>query len=98
MTMTPNRDLIMQAILDFMTVVYECHANTGFAEDRAVFAQDLMSAMEWVIRLRDNSELENVVGKILGLETEKHFGDYWRQGVWGDKEAAALKKLKKSVC
>lgn len=34
---------------------------------------------------------------ILSNETEKFFGDYWKQGKWGDCELNALQFLKESI-
>lgn len=95
--MSADCDSITRDILDFMAVIYECHTNTNFSEDRAVFTQDLVVAMGWVVNIKHESNIENIVEVILSRDTEKYFGDYWRQGVWGDKEATALKKLKESV-
>ncbi|MGH8551399.1 MAG: hypothetical protein ACRERU_22885 [Methylococcales bacterium] len=80
-----------------MVVVHECYQNTNFADDRAVYAQDLMEAMGWIVELRVGRNVRMIVDKILSPATAKHFGDYWRQGNWGDKEANALKMLKDSL-
>jgi len=45
----------------------------------------------WIIDLRSGRSVEDVVTEIMSSETEKHFGDYWWQGDWGEKEGAALK-------
>lgn len=91
------RDQLEQQILDFMVAVHECYANTNFAEDRSVYAQDLAEATDWIAKLRSGTDAEEVAEEILSPATAKHFGDYWRQGDWGDKEAEALKKLKASI-
>jgi len=90
-------DQLILKILDFMTVIHECYSNTTFANDRSVYAKDLATAMGWIVELRAGTNNQIVRDKILSLATEKHFGDYWRQGDWGDKEAKALKKLKDSI-
>lgn len=95
--MSIDHDQAIQSILDFMGLIHECHARTTFAEDRVVYTQDLMEAMGWLVRLRQGDELENVIEEILSEKTEKHFGDYWRQGTWGDKEASGLKSLKQKM-
>ncbi len=97
MTMAISSDQFSQEILDFMAVIRECYSNTNFANDRSIYAQDLVAAMGWIIDLRSGDSVEDVVSKIRSSETEKHFGDYWRQGDWGEKEGAALKKLKSST-
>ncbi len=95
--MTISSDQLTQEILGFMAVIHDCYSNTNFANDRSVYAQDLVAAMGWIIDLRSGGCVEDVVTKIRSSETEKHFGDYWRQGDWGEKEGSALKKLKNSI-
>jgi len=92
-----DSDRLIQQILGFMTVIYECYSNTTFANDRSVYTQDLATAMGWIVELRAGADVKSVRDKILSPATEKHFGDYWRQGDWGDKEAKALKQLKDSI-
>ena len=92
-----DRDQLIQKILDFMTVIHECYSNTTFSNDRSVYAQDLVAAMGWIVELRSGTDVEIVRDRILSPATEKHFGDYWRQGDWGDKESNALKQLKDSI-
>jgi hypothetical protein len=53
--------------------------------------------MGWIVDLRCNGDIEEIVKRILSTETNKYFGDYWRQGQWGEKEADALKKLQMEV-
>lgn len=88
---------LTQKILDFMAVIHECYSDTNFANDRSVYAQDLVAGMGWIVELRNGADVEGVVRKILSPETDKHFGDYWRQGDWGDKEVEALKRLKNNL-
>jgi hypothetical protein len=94
MTMKITRDQLVQKILDFMSVIHECYSDTIFTNDRSIYAQDLTEAMGWIVELRNAADVDGVVAKILSPATDKHFGDYWRQGDWGDKEADALKRLK----
>ena len=95
--MKVDSDQLTQKILGFMAVIHECYSNTTFANDRSVYAQDLAAAMGWIVELRAGADVKSVRDKILSPATEKHFGDYWRQGDWGDKEADALKQLKDSI-
>jgi len=97
MTMTVSSNQLTQEILAFMAVIHECHANTNFANDRAVYAQDLMAAMGWIAALQAGKSAAEVVSEIKSPQTDKQFGDYWRQGEWGDKQADALKKLQTSL-
>ena len=88
---------LTQEILDFMVVIHECYSNTTFANDRSVYAKDLAIAMGWIAELRAGAGVKNVRDEILSPTTDKHFGDYWRQGNWGNKEASALKELKDNI-
>jgi len=92
-----DSEQLIQKILGFMTVIHECYSSTTFANDRSVYAQDLAAAMGWIVELRAGADVKSVRDEILSPATEKHFGDYWRQGDWGDKEANALKRLKDSI-
>lgn len=92
-----NNDQLILKILDFMTVIHECYSKTTFANDRSVYAKDLATAMGWIIELRAGTNIQIVKNRILSSDTEKHFGDYWRQGEWGDNESRALKKLKNTI-
>jgi hypothetical protein len=94
MTMSISRSQLTQEILEFMKEIHECYSNTSYANDRTVYAQDLMEAMGWIVSLQSGEGTEDVIAKIKSPETEKHFSDYWRQGDWGKQEAIALKKLK----
>lgn len=95
--MTITSDQLTEKILAFMAVIHACHAETTFANDRSVYAQDLMAAMGWLAALRAGTSAADVAAEINSPQTDKQFGDYWRQGEWGDKQAAALKKLQSSV-
>ena len=95
--MAISSNQLTQEILAFMAVIHACHANTNFANDRTVYAQDLMAAMGWLAALRAGTSPADVAAEIRSPQTDKRFGDYWRQGEWGDKQAAALKKLQGSV-
>ena len=95
--MNITNDQLIQKILDFMTVIHECYSDTTFVSDRSVYAKDIAAAMGWIVELKGGVDAEKVAAKILSPDTDKHFGDYWRQGDWGDKEANALKKLKDSI-
>ena len=90
-------DWLIQEILDFMAVIYHCYAHTNFANDRSEYARDIAMAMGWIVDLMDGRRIEDVAKNILSPQTDKCFGDYWRQGEWGTKEAEALKQLKDSI-
>ncbi len=90
-------DWLIRRILDFMAVIYQCYAHTNFANDRSVYARDIATAMGLIVDLRDGGGIEDVAKNILSPQTDKCFGDYWRQGEWGNIEAEALKQLKDSI-
>ena len=95
MRMTTDR--LIEEILDFMTILYRCHAGTTYAEDRAIYAKDLTMAMSWIVELRSGVDIKEIIDKISSPETDKYFTDYWRQGEWGAKEADALEALKVAI-
>lgn len=95
--MSMSTDWLIQKILDFMAVLYECYTNTTYAQDRTVYAKDIAMAMGWIVKIKNGDNLQDVVNQILGPETDKYFGDYWRQGEWGEKELEALKSFKKEL-
>ena len=85
---------LIQEILKFMTIIHKCYSNTNYANDRSVYAQDLMAAMGWIVAAQDGKNTEDIIATIKSPETDKHFGDYWRRGDWGKQEADALKELR----
>jgi len=93
--MTSNQ--LTEKILDFMAVISECYSNTSFANDRLLYARDLVTAMDWIVELRHGVDVEKIIAKILSPEIDKYFGDYWKQGDWGANEVNALKKLQDSL-
>ena len=95
--MTVSCDQLTQKILEFMSIIHECHAKTNFANDRAIYAQDLMAAMGWLVDLRAEKNPADVAREIKSPRTDMQFGDYWRQGEWGDMAAKALNKLQSSL-
>jgi len=53
--------------------------------------------MAWIVDLRSGMSVELVVDRIVSGESEKHFGDYWRQGIWGERHATAFQELKRGL-
>ena len=84
-------------IIDFLTVIEDCLNDTTFAQDRSLFQQDIATAAAWLTSLHRGEPVEDVISRILDPQTDKYFGDYWRQGEWGVKEMEALKKLQMSL-
>jgi hypothetical protein len=62
-----------------------------------VYAQDLAVAVGWMVALKKGVDPGKIIEKIRSSETDKCFGDYWRSGVWGEKELRALKELQAQV-
>jgi hypothetical protein len=94
MTMKVSRSQLIENILDFMVVIHACHSATKFANDRPVYATDLIVAMGWIVELKNGTDIEKVTAAILSPDTSKQFSDYWRQGDWADKEHEGLKQLR----
>lgn len=95
--MSIEADKLIQKVLDFMTVLYQCYKGTTYTEDRVIYAKDIAIAMGWLVEIRGNCDIKELVDEILSPETDKYFGDYWRQGEWGENEMAALEKLKREL-
>ena len=90
-------DDLISGILDFMAVLYECYIGTTYSQDRNIYAKDIAMAMGWIVELRKSGNVEGLIETILSPNTDKYFGDYWRQGEWGDKQAKALGAFKNSL-
>lgn len=80
-------------ILEFIAVLNTCLSETSFAEDRPIYADDIAAATDWLTRLHKGEQASSVAHEILEPATAKQFTDYWRQGVWGEMESAALDAL-----
>lgn len=80
-------------IIDFIAVILDCLHSTSHADDRNTYLQDVALATEWLASIHRGAKTVEVVEKILDPQTDKYFGDYWRQGEWGEIELAALKDL-----
>lgn len=88
---------LQRQILEFMSIIEECLKSTSYASDRAVYLKDMARAASWVIKLHKETSSLEIAREIINPETDKYFGDYWRQGEWGDREAKALKNLQEQV-
>ena len=88
---------LSSAILAFVATLNRCLSDTTYVEDKRLYADDLKVANMWLNRL-GNGESANVIAtQILEPATAKQFTDYWRQGVWGDMESAALSALQEKI-
>ena len=91
------KEHLIESILKFMTVLYDCYKNTTYANDRSIYAEDIAVAMGWVVEIRNDTELSEVIEDIFSRQTNKYFTDYWRQGEWGMNQNKAFKELKVSI-
>lgn len=94
MTISVSSDWLTNKLLDFIATLHKCYVDTTYAQDRTIYANDIAMAIGWIVDIRNGHKSEVVIGKILSSETAKYFGDYWRQGEWGELELKALKALK----
>jgi len=84
-------------VIEFVGALEDCYRETTFAQDRPIFAKDIAAAASWIVELQRGEEPEVVIEKILSTETDKQFGDYWRNGEWGDRSANALQELRAAI-
>lgn len=92
-----NSSELQQHIVAFIAEIEACAKATTFANDRPVYIQDIAAAASWLVKIYHGVSTADVVGEIKSPQTDKAFGDYWRQGEWGDREAKALKRLRDAV-
>jgi len=90
-------DWLSSAIRAFISILYRCLNETTFVEDRRLYAADLAAANTWLTRLEAGEPSGAIAAEILAPATAKQFTDYWRQGVWGDLESAALNTLQDTI-
>jgi hypothetical protein len=88
---------LQEKILEFIAVIETCLKSTTYADDRPVYLSDIASAASWLIKLHKGAPPVEVAREIISPKTDKQFGDYWRQGDCGDREAKALKNLQDHV-
>ena len=88
---------LLNRVIDFVGALEDCYRETTFVQDRPIFADDIAAAAGWIVELQRGQEPEVVIEKILSTETDKHFGDYWRNGKWGDYSASALQELRAAI-
>ncbi|MEQ1604458.1 MAG: dihydropteroate synthase [Pyrinomonadaceae bacterium] len=89
--------MLEEALIKFSLAIEECHSSTTYAEDRALYAQDLVQVMGWIRSLRSGASNEQLIADISDSRTAKLFGDYWKKGEWADKELAALAELRSTI-
>ena len=94
---TNNEGWLEEKIIEFMTIIDECLSTTTYANDRQIYTSDLVTAARWLMGLRKGEQVHNICREILSDKTSKHFGDYWRQGSWGENEANGLATLQEQI-
>jgi len=81
------------ALIRFLDVLLKCLHGTSYAMDRPIYLQDIAVVASWIVDLSKKVEEKVIVKQIISHSTNKQFGDYFRQGEFGEKEAEALKQL-----
>ncbi len=95
--MNITADWLSSEVQAFIAIIDRCLNETTFAEDRRLYSDDLTAATAWLTRLRAGDSPFAIAAEILAPATAKQFTDYWRQGVWGDTESAALNTLQGKI-
>lgn len=93
--MSNKNSSLQDALIKFLGELLECLNGTTFSSDRPIYLQDIAITSSWIVDLSHNQNERSVAEKIVDSSTSKQFGDYFRQGEFGDKEAEALKSLQK---
>jgi hypothetical protein len=88
---------LQEKILEFMAVIDDCLSSTIYTSDRPIYINDLAISSKWLIRLHKKESVDDICREIISKGTAKYFGDYWRQGPWGDNEMTALNILQQKV-
>jgi hypothetical protein len=88
---------LREKILEFMITIEDCLISTTYTEDRSLYASDLATAARWLIKLHKKEPLINICLEIVSPNTSKYFGDYWKQGSWGDNEMKSLDILQEQI-
>lgn len=88
---------LQKHIITFIAEIEDCARSTSYASDRPIYNQDIATAASWLVKLNQGVAVADVIGEINSKQTDKMFGDYWRQGEWGSREATALERLRTVV-
>jgi hypothetical protein len=94
---TKNEIWMRDKIIGFMIIIDDCLNSTTYSDDRPIYMGDLVAAAKWLMSLYKGEPIIQIYSEILSHKTNKHFGDYWRQGPWGEKEASALALLQEQI-
>lgn len=92
-----SSDKFINSVFRFMETIDYCINNTQYSADRAVYLEDMAIASRWLMQVHRGDPECEIIATILNHETDKHFGDYWRQGPCGDLHAKAYGAFIKSL-
>lgn len=95
--MQTDKELFRSMIMDFLIVVHKCFHETTYAQDKALYANDIAMAVGWLVKLHQCEAPKDVATAIVDSSTTKYFTDYWKSGHWGGLEAEALKHLQDTI-
>ena len=84
-------------LIKFSLLIEECYSSTTFANDRALYAKDLVTVIGWLRKLRNGIGAQDLISEISDPKTDKFFGDFWKNGEWADKELAGLAELRLNI-
>ena len=88
---------LQEKILDFMITIEDCLISTTYTSDRTLYTNDLATAARWLIKLYKKEPIINICCEIVSTKTSKYFGDYWKQGSWGNNEMKSLNILQEQI-
>lgn len=95
--MSLSKEYLHTAIMEFISILHRCLAETNYSGDRALYRSDIATSARWLVRLHKEHAPQNVAKEIIDPSTTKHFTDYWRHGEWGELQTKALKELQESI-
>ncbi len=84
-------------VVEFLGILQDCLRETKYTQDRVAYTQDVVSAASWIVDLHRGRSADSLKTEILAPETDKTFGDYYRQGEWGKRSSDGLQALREDV-
>lgn len=88
-----QKNNLTEEIMEFLKVTYECYKTTNYAEDRKAFESDIALCVGWLISIYNDDNIQKTINDILDTSTSKHISDFYKQGIFGDKQAKAFTRL-----
>lgn len=92
-----NSKLLFNAVMKFLKVTNECLEQTNYAEDRRAYEKDIALCSTWLIKLYDKVNVEIIISEIKAAQTDKNILDYYKRGIFGEKQAKALIVLQNEI-